>query len=154
MTSRSGPPSPATRSELLRRGGLAAAGGLVGAGVLAHARGVGAAQWSAQEQQVLNLLLLVERTEVAFYREALAKAGLRGEMQGYAEVVLGHERAHLESLEEALGNAADEAPSFDFGGATGSPTRSPTRPPNSRTSRSPPTTGRRASALERIGVQA
>jgi hypothetical protein len=68
MTSRSGPPSPATRSELLRRGGLAAAGGLVGAGVLAHARGVGAAQWSAQEQQVLNLLLLVERTEVAFYR--------------------------------------------------------------------------------------
>jgi hypothetical protein len=62
MTSRSGPPSPATRSELLRRGGLAVAGGLVGAGVLAHARGVGA----AQEQQVLNLLLLVERTEVAF----------------------------------------------------------------------------------------
>jgi hypothetical protein len=121
MTSRSAPPTPPTRADLLRRGGLAAAGGLVGAGALARARGVGAAQSPGQEQQVLNLLLLVERTEVAFYRQALAKAGLSGEMHGYAEVVLDHERAHLQALEQALGNAADEPPSFDFGGATRSP---------------------------------
>jgi Ferritin-like domain len=114
------PESPGTRSDLLRRGGLAAAGGLTGAAALAHAGGVGA-QSAAQERQVLNLLLLVERTEAAFYEKALSEASLTGEMREFAQVVLEHERAHVQALEQALGPAADEEPTFDFGDATGSP---------------------------------
>jgi len=110
-----------TRADLLRRGGIAAAGGLAGAAVLTHAGGVFAAPSAAQEQRVLNLLLLVERTEDAFYRQALAQAGLEGDMKQYAEVVAGHERAHRKALEDALGSAADKQPSFDFGGAVKSP---------------------------------
>lgn len=110
-----------TRADLLKRGGLAAAGGLAGAAVLTHAGGVGAAPSAAQEQRVLNLLLLVERTEAAFYRQAIAQAGLSGDMQEYAEVVSGHERAHRKALEDALGSAADKPPSFDFGAAVKSP---------------------------------
>lgn len=110
-----------TRADLLKRGGLAAAGGVAGAAVLTHAGGVFAAPSAAQEQRVLNLLLLVERTEAAFYRQALAQAGLSGDMQEYAEVVADHERAHWKALEDALGSAADKEPSFDFGGAVKSP---------------------------------
>jgi len=110
-----------TRADLLKRGGLAAAGGVAGAAVLTHAGGVFAAPSAAQEQRVLNLLLLVERTEDAFYRQALAQAGLSGDMQEYAEVVADHERAHRKALEDALGSAADKEPSFDFGGAVKSP---------------------------------
>ena len=44
---------------------------------------------------MLNLLLLVERTEVAFYREALSDARLTGEMQEFAQVVLEHETEHV-----------------------------------------------------------
>lgn len=109
------------RADLLKRGGLAAAGGVAGAAVLTHAGGVFAAPSAAQEQRVLNLLLLVERTEAAFYRQALAQAGLSGDMQEYAEVVADHERAHRKALEDALGSAAEKEPSFDFGGAVKSP---------------------------------
>jgi rubrerythrin len=118
------PPAPAdaaTRADLLKRGGLAAAGGLAGAAVLAHAGGVVAAPSAAQEQRVLNLLLLVERTEYAFYRQALKQAGLGGDMQEYAQVVVDHEREHMQALEKALGSAADKKPTFDFGDAVKSP---------------------------------
>ncbi len=108
----------ATRADLLRRGGLAAAGGVAGAAALAYARGVDAAATPEQERRALNLLLLVERTEVAFYREALSGARLTGETQDFARAVLEHETAHAEALEQALGSAADEPPSFDFGDAT------------------------------------
>jgi hypothetical protein len=124
MTDRpAGSPSPSdasSRADLLRRGGLAAAGGLVGAAVLTRAGGV-SAQSASQEQQVLNLLLLVERTEEAFYREALSDARLTGEMQEFAQVALEHETEHVSALEDALGSAADEPPTFDFGDATQSP---------------------------------
>ena len=116
-------PSPAdgsSRADLLRRGGLAAAGGVVGAAVLTRAVGV-SAQSAGQEQDVLNLLLLVERTEEAFYREALSDARLTGEMQEFAQVALEHETEHVAALEDALGSAADEPPTFDFGDATQSP---------------------------------
>jgi hypothetical protein len=120
MTNRPAASPSASRAELLRRGGLAAAGGLVGAAVLARAGGV-SAQSAAQEQEVLNLLLLVERTEEAFYREALSDARLTGDMQEFAQVALGHETEHVKALEDALGSAADDPPSFDFGDATQSP---------------------------------
>jgi hypothetical protein len=76
------------------------------------------AQSAAQERRVLNLLLLVERTEVAFYRQALRDADLSGEREQFARVALEHEQAHVEALEGALGSAADEPPTFDFGDAT------------------------------------
>lgn len=111
----------ATRAQLLKRGGIAAAGGVGGAAVVAHAAGVLAAPSAAQERQVLNLLLLVERTEHAFYRQALRQAGLEGDMRQYAEVVVDHERAHQQALEHALGGAAAKPPAFDFGDAVRSP---------------------------------
>ena len=43
---------------------------------------------------MLNLLLLVERVEVAFYEAALQDAGLTGELEAFAQAVLAHERAH------------------------------------------------------------
>ena len=63
--------------------------------------------------KVLNLLLLVERVEVAFYEAAIERAGLSGELEEYARAVVAHEREHLAYLENALGDKADPEPDYD-----------------------------------------
>jgi rubrerythrin len=68
--------------------------------------------------RVLNLVLSVEHLEAAFYKEALARAGLQGELKAFARVVGAHEQAHVDFLEQALGGAAEQEQSYDFGDAT------------------------------------
>lgn len=110
------PPSSVTRAGLLRQGACAAGIALIGVPAL-----VGAAASPEQDQRVLNLLLLVEYTESAFYREALDGDGLAGELRSFAEQVLEHEVAHLELLKSVLGSAAVAEPEHDFGESTRDP---------------------------------
>jgi rubrerythrin len=70
-----------------------------------------------QDLEVLNFVLELERLQEAFYAEALGSLSLAGEWREFARVVGGHERAHREFIEEALGDAARPPPQFDFADA-------------------------------------
>ena len=105
-----------------RRGVVGAAVASVGAGALAErllrtgeARAVGSKQ---QDVRILQLVLQLEYTQVAFYEQALRDAGLEGELRKFAETALGHERQHLAAVRKALGSKAESKPSFDFGQST------------------------------------
>lgn len=69
----------------------------------------------AQDERILQLVLQLEYTEVAFYEQALRNAGLQGELRRFAQTALGHERQHLAAIRNALGSKAGPKPSFDFG---------------------------------------
>jgi hypothetical protein len=108
----------ATRAQLLRRA-IICGGAVVG----------GAATWGLpqltvaspseeQDKRVLNLVLALEYVEAAFYQEALARAGLQGDLKEFAQIVGEHEKAHVAFLKQALGGAAEPAPRHDFGDKT------------------------------------
>jgi hypothetical protein len=108
-----------TRMRLLQRavvggGGVAAAGVLLG-GLPKIAP---AARSKAQDVRILNLVLLLEELESAFYAEAEAGGTLRGELADFARIVGEHERAHVAFLRDALGGQAEPKPTFDFGNTT------------------------------------
>ena len=69
----------------------------------------------AQDTKILQLVLQVEYTQVAFYEEALRQAGLTGDLHDFARAALEHERQHLAAIRKALGTTAGAKPSFDFG---------------------------------------
>jgi len=95
-------------------GGAAIAGGaIVGAPRLTEA------QPSQADLRALELLLLVEYTEDAFYAEALRRGRLRGEVLDYVRAVAQQERKHLDFIRGALGGRAEGRPEFDFGEKTG-----------------------------------
>jgi rubrerythrin len=102
------------RSAFLKRalvvGGAALAGGaLAGAPRLVNAQG------GNDDVAALNVALLVEYTEAAFYDQALAAGALKGEVRNFAEQVAAQESEHLAFLKNALGDKADPKPKFDFG---------------------------------------
>ena len=106
-----------TRAQLLRRAiicGGAVAGGVATWGLPQ----LTAAASKERDARVLNLVLAIEYTEVAFYQEALERGGLTGELEAYAQTVLEHEKAHLAFVKQALGGAADPAPRHAFGDRT------------------------------------
>lgn len=105
--------------------GLAGAGTLsLGAVLAAGAPRATAAMPSAKlDAEVLNYALLLEELTAAFYEAALDRAGLRGELREFAEVVGGHEREHVKLLRGALGGKARSIPPFAFGKAVTSPRR-------------------------------
>jgi rubrerythrin len=70
---------------------------------------------AAQDAEVLGFALELERLQEAFYAEALGSLDPNGELGKFTRVVGGHERAHREFVEKALGGAAKPAPEFDFG---------------------------------------
>jgi hypothetical protein len=72
----------------------------------------------AQDAKILQLVLQLEYTQVAFYEEALKEAGLTGDLRDFAQTALGHERAHLAAIKKALGAKAGPKPGFDFGRKT------------------------------------
>jgi len=72
----------------------------------------------AEDARILQLVLQLEYTQVAFYQQALREAGLGGELQEFAQVALGHERRHLAAVKSALGAKAGPKPKFDFGTRT------------------------------------
>ena len=106
-----------TRAQVLRRAiicGGAIAGGVATWGLPQ----LTAAASKERDARVLNLVLAIEYTEVAFYQEALERGGLTGELEGYAQTVLEHEKAHLAFVKQALGGAADPAPRHAFADKT------------------------------------
>jgi Ferritin-like domain len=119
-----GPVSPAasagaSRRTFLRR--LAAVGGvgILGGAALDLSEVFGASAPSrAQDRQIFNFALLLEDLKAQFYREALAQAGLRGEIRRFAEVAGSHEQAHADFLRGALGRRARKRASFSFGSST------------------------------------
>jgi rubrerythrin len=72
----------------------------------------------AQDVRILQLVLQLEYTQVAFYEQALKQAGLQGDLRAFAQMALAHERAHLAAIQKALGTKAGPKPTFDFGPRT------------------------------------
>ena len=106
-------------------GGAVAAGGVLLGGLPEVAP---AARSKAQDVRILNLVLVLEELEAAFYAEAEAGGALRGELAEFARIVGEHERAHVAFLRDALGGQAEPKPTFDFGNTTSNRNRS-SRPP-------------------------
>jgi hypothetical protein len=111
-----------SRAKILKRalavGGGVLAGGVVIAGLPRHAA---SAPSPAQDAEILNFALLLEYMESAFFTEASVGGRLTGELLEFADVVRGHERAHVAFLRDALGSKARKEPTFDFGEATSDP---------------------------------
>jgi rubrerythrin len=108
-----------SRGVLLRT--AAAAGAIASFPLVARllgARDAAAAPSKAQDAKILQLVLQLEYTKVAFYEQALKEASLTGELRTFATTALGHERAHLAAIKNALGAQAGPKPSFDFGEKT------------------------------------
>jgi len=93
---------------------------LAGAAVAGAPRLTDAAQLSQPDLRALNLLLLVEYTEQAFYAEALRRKKLTGEALEYAQAVAEQEKEHLNLIKGVLGGRAAAKPQFDFGDKTAS----------------------------------
>jgi Ferritin-like domain len=112
----------ASRGKLLRRA-LASGGAIVAGGVVVASlpRSADSAPSPAQDAEILNLALLLEYMESAFFTEASFSGKLSGELLEYAQIVRGHERAHVAFLRGALGSKARKEPKFDFGNATKDP---------------------------------
>ncbi len=109
------------RSDFLA-GGLVAGGAAVAGGVVLGGVATGdAAKLSAQDARALGLILLVEYTEDAFYREAIERDALEGELRVFARQVSGQEKQHLDFVRKALGDQAEARPRFDFGSAAAEP---------------------------------
>ena len=112
---------PSSRSALLRT--TAVAGAVASLPFVARLFGVrdaAAAPSKAQDAKILQLVLQLEYTQVAFYEQALKEASLNGELRAFATTALEHERAHLAAIKGALGAQAGKKPSFDFGDKTSS----------------------------------
>jgi Ferritin-like domain len=108
-----------TRGALLRTGAVAGAvASLPLAARLFGVRDAAAAPSKAQDGKILQLVLQLEYTQVAFYEQALKEASLNGELRTFATTALAHERAHLAAIKSALGAHAGQKPSFDFGEKT------------------------------------
>lgn len=98
-------------------GGLTAGGVVVGGLVETAA----SAPSPVQDARILNLVLGLEHLESAFYADALARGGIRGELLEFAQVAGGHERAHVAFLRKALGAKAVKPSRYEFGAATRKP---------------------------------
>ena len=109
-----------TRAQLIERV-LVGGGALVAAGVVAS--GLAPESLSApspsQDARILNFALHLEYLQARFYAEAVDRGGLTGELLQFARVAGRHERAHVAYLRRVLGDAAQPAPAFDLGDATG-----------------------------------
>jgi rubrerythrin len=106
-----------TRGAFFGRAAIAAGGLMGGGAVLGTLPSVAAAQ-SGGDVDILNFALTLEELETAFYADALAKAGLKGDTAAAAKEIGAHEAAHVAALRKALGGKAIAKPAFDFGAAT------------------------------------
>ena len=114
-----------TRAELLR---LGAVGGTVVAGgaAIGASRGDGtslAAPSRDTDARILNFFLLLEYVQEDFYREALRRARLPGELREFATTVGGQESEHVAFLTKRLGGGARARPRPKFGNALSTPER-------------------------------
>jgi hypothetical protein len=111
-----------SREQFVKRalvaGGAVTAGGAV---LGALPKLASSAPSPAQDVKILNLVLLLEYVESAFYAEARDRGALRGDLSEYVRVVGAHEQQHLAALKGALGNKARKKPRLRFGKATTDP---------------------------------
>ena len=116
------PTAASSREQLLKRA-LVAGGALTAGGALIGGlpRVASSAPSPAQDIRVLNLVLLLEYVEAAFYAEARAKGALGRKLRDFVTVVGAHEQQHLALLKDALGSKARKAPRLVFGNATTDP---------------------------------
>jgi hypothetical protein len=113
------PETRSSRRRLLEAGAVASATTIAGFSLLGpRAITAGAAPSQAQDQKIFNFALLLEYLQAAFYGEAVDHGRLKGEVREFAEIVSGHERAHVNFLRKVLGARARDRPAFDFGDAT------------------------------------
>lgn len=106
-----------TRGVFILRGALAT-GALYGAGAVAPfvTRAFGAVEQN--DVQILEFALSLEQLEAAFYKAALANAGLTGDAQKIATAFGAHEAEHVKALElllTQLGAKPAAAPKAKFG---------------------------------------
>jgi rubrerythrin len=114
-------PGGSRRSDFLKRALVVSGAGIAGAMVAGSPRSTDAAQVSQPDLRALNLILMVEFTENAFYAEALDRNRLKGELRDYARSVAAQEKEHLDFVRSALGGRAEDEPGFEFGDTTGDP---------------------------------
>lgn len=113
-----------SRRDLLRRGTLV--GALAAGGALAGGRAKLAASAGpslAQDNRILNYLLLLERLQVDFYERAEKTGWIKGELRQFARIVGQQEREHVRRLERLLGSGTGARREFQLGGATANATR-------------------------------
>jgi rubrerythrin len=117
-------PPAHTRVEVLERA-VVAGGALLAGGVLITGlpRLATSAPSAKQDAEILNFALLIEQLQAAFYADSLSHGRLRGQWRQFAEVVGGHERAHREFVQSALGQKARRPPGFRFGETTRDPAK-------------------------------
>jgi hypothetical protein len=110
-----------TRAALLRKAALGG-GALMGGGLLLGLptlAGAADTRSAKQDVDILNYALTLEYLEAEFYTQA--EPVQTGIAKRVATVIGAHERAHVEFLQQGLGNAAVAKPTFDFKGTnTGS----------------------------------
>ena len=108
------------RSRLLARAAVVGGGVVAGGIAIAGFPGVALGRASPeQDVRVLNLLLLLEYVQAAFYADANTRGSLRGELAEFARTVGQHEDEHVAYLKKALGAKARAKPRVAFQGATG-----------------------------------
>lgn len=96
-------------------------GAALGGVALTGAPRITTASLREEDVRALNLLLLVEQTQVAFYTEAVREGALKGEVLQYAKQVASQEDEHVGFLKRLLGGQARRKPDFDFGDRTRRP---------------------------------
>ena len=80
-----------------------------------------AAPSKSEDVRILQLVLQLEYTQVAFYEQAVQRGSLHGKLLVFARTALAHERAHLGAIKQALGGSAKPSPRFAFGAAVSDP---------------------------------
>jgi rubrerythrin len=111
-----------TRAGFLEGVFLAGGGVVVGGVLLGGLPDFAASKPSAkQDAEILNFALTMEYVQAGFYKEALSRGNLDGELREFAQRVGSQERAHIAFISKALGGAAGKKPKLDFGEDTGSP---------------------------------
>ena len=111
-----------TRAGFLEGVALAGGGVVVGGVLLGGLPDFAASKPSAkQDAEILNFALTMEYVQSGFYKEALKRGTLEGELREYAQTVGGQEDEHVAFIKKALGKAAGKKPKLDFGDDTGSP---------------------------------
>jgi len=115
-------PGPDSTGGATRRAFLAAAAGgiTLGGGPLVEAARAGEQPDGSRDVAILNFALGLEYLQAAFYTEAASRLRVR-RLNRFAQIVAGHERAHVAYLRRALGGDAMEPPKFAFRDATRRP---------------------------------
>jgi rubrerythrin len=106
-----------TRAQFILRGALAT-GAVYGMGAIAPYVSGALAATAADDVQTLSFALALEQLETAFYKAALQRAGLTGDIQKLATAFGAQEAQHAQALSDLitqLGSKPAPAPTAKFG---------------------------------------